>query len=249
MDADIALDILRRETGVLAVAARPALRRAVPRYPGWTVADLVVHTGRIHRWVAEIVRTGATERIAHPDVAPPPGAAPLTAWLMAGAADLAATLEDVAPSTRVWTFAGDGTAGFWRRRMALETTIHRWDAQSAAGAPAPIPREVALDGVTEALTVYLGPRLAGAAVGGAGQRVALHCTDSHRTWSLRLLPEGVDIDDDGQAAADVTVEGTAEDLWRYLMGRHRLDDLRVTGDRAAALLCSAAIDMVPAPQR
>jgi uncharacterized protein (TIGR03083 family) len=192
MDLDAALDVLRREAGLLAVAAGPALQRSVPRYPHWEVADLVVHTGRIHRWVTEIVRTLAPERLPQPDVAPSRTPRDLTGWFMSGAADLALTLQTPDPSTHVWTFAGDGTVGFWRTRMALETTIHRWDAQSATRAPDPVPVEVALDGVAEALTVYLRPRLRGVAVGGSGELVGLRCVDGKEAWTIRLLADAVD---------------------------------------------------------
>ena len=248
MDSDTTLDVLRREAGALAVAARPALRRPVARYPRWTVADVTVHTGRIHRWVTEIVRTLARTRPDQPDVAPSPAPAELIDWFISGAAGLAMALETTDPSTRVWTLSGDGTVGFWSRRMALETTVHRWDVQAAAGQPAPIERDVALDGVAEALEVYLRPRLRGAAVGGAGQRVGLRSVDGDREWSIVLHADAVDIAD-GVQDADVVLEGTAEDLWLYLMGRRTLADLTVTGARDAAELCTAALALLATPQR
>ena len=248
MDLDSALDVLRREAGLLAVAAGPALRRAVPYYPQWVVADLVVHTGRIHRWVTEIVRTQAAERLAQPDVTAPRTPHGLTDWFMSGAADLALSLQTTDPSERVWAFAGAGTAGFWRTRMALETTIHRWDAQSATRVPDPIPADVARDGVTEALTVYLQPRLRGAAVGGSGERVGLRCAGGTPAWAIRLLPDAVEIVDESDQA-DTTLHGSAEDLWLFLMGRRTLHDLEVAGSPAAAERCAAAIALLPTPRR
>jgi uncharacterized protein (TIGR03083 family) len=248
MDFDTALDALRREAGLLAVAAGPALQRSVPRYPQWVVADLVVHTGRIHRWVTELVRTLATERLPQPDVSPLRTPRDLTDWFMSGAADLAIALQAPDPSTRMWAFAGDGTVGFWRRRMALETTVHRWDAQSATRIPDAIAPDVALDGIAEALTIYLQPRLRGAAVGGDGQRVGLRCVDDKATWSIRLLPDAVEISDEIENT-DAVLGGSAEDLWLFLMGRRTLDDLEVTGTLAAAELCTGAVALVPAPQR
>lgn len=54
---------LRREGLALAQAARQDPARPVPFYPGWSVADLVAHTGAIHRWVLQIVRSRATQRL------------------------------------------------------------------------------------------------------------------------------------------------------------------------------------------
>jgi uncharacterized protein (TIGR03083 family) len=248
MDPDTTLDVLRREAGALAVAARAALHRPVARYPQWTVADVVVHTGRIQRWVTEIVRTLPRARPEQPDVTPSRSPAELIDWFMSGAAGLAMALETTDPSTRVWTLAGEGTVGFWRRRMVLETTVHRWDVQTAAGQPTPVARDVALEGVAEALEIYLRPRLRGAAVGGTGQRVGLRSVDGDREWSVVLLPDAVDIAD-GAQDADVVLEGSAEDLWLYLMGRRTLADLTVTGAREAAELCSAALALLATPQR
>jgi uncharacterized protein (TIGR03083 family) len=247
MDTDTTLAVLRREAGTLAETARDCLSRPVERYPQWTVTDLVVHTGRIHRWVTGIMRTLAQERPAQPDVTPSRRPAELIDWFTTGAADLLGALQAVDPSVRVWTFAGDGTAGFWRRRMALETTVHRWDVQTAAGLPAPVASDVALDGIAEALAIYVQPRLRGTAVGGSGERVGLRSIDGDRTWSIVLLPDGVEIAD-GHGDADVLLEGSAEDVWLYLMGRRRLDDLRITGPRTAADLCSAAIALLPTPR-
>jgi uncharacterized protein (TIGR03083 family) len=248
MDTDTALDVLRREAGTLAVTAMRCMSRPVERYPQWTVADVIVHTGRIHRWVTDIVHTRARERPAQPDVAPSRRPTELIDWFTKGAADVLGALQAVDPSVRVWTFAGDGTTGFWRQRMALETAVHRWDVQTAAGLPAPVPSDVAIAGITEALTIYVQPRLRGAAVGGTGQRVGLRCTDGDRAWTVVLLPDAVEIADE-TGNADVVLEGSAEDLWLYLMGRRRLDDLRVSGARTAADLCSAAIALLPTPRR
>ena len=41
----------------LADTAAQDLSRDAVTYRGWSIVDLVVHTGRIHRWVTEIVRT------------------------------------------------------------------------------------------------------------------------------------------------------------------------------------------------
>ena len=39
--------------------------------------------------------------------------------------------------------------------MAHETTVHRWDAQSAAGTPDPVPTWLACDGVSEMIDIFL----------------------------------------------------------------------------------------------
>jgi hypothetical protein len=63
----------------------------------------------------------------------------------AGAARLAATVQQAGPDARVWTWADDQTAGFWLRRMVHETVIHRADAALALRRAT----EIASDGITE----------------------------------------------------------------------------------------------------
>ena len=50
----------------------------------------------------------------------------------------------------------DPTVGFWFRRMAQETVIHRIDAELGAGASiAPAPDDLAVDGIDELLKVFI----------------------------------------------------------------------------------------------
>jgi uncharacterized protein (TIGR03083 family) len=246
MDAVVALDVLRDAAEELAGAAVHDLDRPVPTYPGWVIADLVLHTGRIHRWVAEIVRTRATRRLAQPDLAPPPD--DVIAWFRQGAIHVADTLAATDASTPVWTFAGRPSVGFWRRRMALETTIHRWDAQRAFGAAAPIPDPVAVAGVSEALEVYLEPRLRGAAVGGAGATIGLATVDALSAWTVRLDTDAIEVlDTDGPV--DVRVTATATDLWLFLMGRAGREALDVDGPARHIEVLERAVAMLPPPAR
>ncbi len=168
--------LVRAEARALASAAEAGLEARVPRYPGWTVADLVVHTGLVHRWAERIVRERATEPL--PRDAPPPSrdeAPALLGWFREGADRLAATLEAAEPTTPVWSFTGPSIVAFWLRRMAHETAMHRWDAQSAHGCASPFAPDVAQGGIDESLVLHL-PR-GDEAVRGSGERVALVCTE------------------------------------------------------------------------
>ena len=63
VDATAYADYLATDSDALTRAAAGALERRVPGCPDWDVATLVDHVGRIHRWVAAMVRTSATERL------------------------------------------------------------------------------------------------------------------------------------------------------------------------------------------
>ena len=125
----------------------------IPTCPEWTLRQLVTHVGRAHRWAAEITRTRSDAFIPFrevPDGELPDDRAEQRAWLHAGAARIVDAVRE-AGSDLVWSFTGPVPAGFWIRRMAHETLVHRADAQLAAGAePEPvIEAEIAADAIDE----------------------------------------------------------------------------------------------------
>lgn len=228
------LDVIVGEAASLADAARAAgPDAATPATPEWGMAKLVKHAGTTHRWVLAIA---ATREFANPgdlDLGLPDDLAEYPDWFEAGAAQLAATLRDLDPATEMWSWSGDNRAGFWSRRMAHETTVHRWDAQSATGVQDPIAVELAVDGIDERLET-LTPSMkfnpAGAdALNGAGESVHLHTTDAEGEWLLRFTPEGVELSRE-HAKGDVAVRGPANELLLYVVGRRELDGLEVFGD-------------------
>jgi uncharacterized protein (TIGR03083 family) len=225
------LQALRDEGTALATAARQGLDPPVPACEGWTVADLVLHTGMVHRHKLEIVRG----RLAEPPSPWPPPAPPRTellGWYEQGLEELHTVLEDTDPETQVWTFyRPDRTAGFWRRRMAQETAVHRVDAESAHGDPRRVPAALAADGVSELVEVFLAPHADGEPVGGRGESLHLHATDTEGEWQLRLLPAGVEVGR-GHAQADASASGEASDLLLFLWGRAPADPLERSGDPA-----------------
>src|ERR687898_262358 len=184
----------------------------VPACQGWAVADLVLHTGMVHRHKLEIVR-GRLAEPPRPWPPPAPARAELLGWYQQGLAELLTVLEDADPEARVWTFhQPDQTVAFWRRRMAQETAVHRVDAESAHGDPRPVPPELAADGVSELLEVFLAPH-------------------SEGEWQLRLLPAGVEVGR-GHAQGDAAASGDASDLLLFLWGRATADPLERSGDPA-----------------
>ncbi len=235
---------LRREGGALAQAARQDPTRPVPYYPGWSEADLVAHTGAVHRWVLGIVRSRATERVPrepYEDRDP----LRLLAWFEEGLAALAGELGAADPGEPVWSFGADQTVGFWQRRMAHETAIHRWDAQSAFGDPGPIEPRLAATGIGESLAIHVVRPVRGTAVGGHGESVALRCDDAPDRWLVVLLPDEVRVEE-GEATGTASVAGPASDVWLFVTGRPTLG-IRVTGDATVVTHLQRVIRSVPGP--
>ena len=94
----------------------------------------------------------STERGEHWSEAKPPPADELLDWFAAGVTPLT-DVDDCGTRRCRMDVDGRQTSGFWARRMAVETAVHRYDAQLAAGDPQPVERMLAADGVDEYLDV------------------------------------------------------------------------------------------------
>jgi Mycothiol maleylpyruvate isomerase N-terminal domain/MDMPI C-terminal domain len=118
----------------------------------------------------------------------------------------------------------DQTVGFWIRRMAQETVIHRVDAEQALGEPlAEIPEDLALDGIDEVLERFL----AYGAQGWPGEFEGLLPSEEPAAvgvraagsgWLVRAAPNGVWVErsaPDAPAAAGLAGVPDAVLLWLW----------------------------------
>lgn len=229
MDYDHYIAALRSNATAAARAARDTpMDTIVPSCPEWTLHDLVGHLGSHHRWVAgNLDRPPDGEmfdKFAHAPDGPP------AEWLQGGAEALATKLAAADPATPCWTWVPfDHSVGFWARRTAHETAVHRWDAQRAAGDEDAIEDVLAVDGIDEYLAlVPCFSRLTFA----DPSTVHLHVTDAPKgEWLLRLDGDGMDVTRE-HAKGDVAVRGAASDLLLVLYGRKPTDAVEVFGDPA-----------------
>ena len=212
----------------LATDVDPAAR--VPSCPDWTVADLLEHTGAVHRWVTAMVRDLATERLLRADLelGLPDDPAQLAGWLGAGATPLVETLRVADPDAPMWAWGADHHVRFWSRRMLHETAVHRVDGELAAGADPVVDAAVAVDGIDELLenlasTAYFRPDVRG--LRGQGERLALRATDTGDAWSIALDPDGYRWDH-SVGDAQTEVAAPAGDLLLLLYRRRPPDDVR-----------------------
>jgi len=213
------------------------LSTRVPTCPEWDLAELIRHTGRLHRWVYEIARTRSTEYVNWKklDLGEPDDPAGLPAWLAAGADPVLKELA-IDPATPLWSFAPNGSAAFWARRMLHETTVHRADGQLALELDSPIPAEQAVDGVDELVGTMLAAIAPGRVVelNRVGDSLHLHATDAPGEWTIALTDEGFSFET-GHTKATVAVRGTAADLFLLLWNRRQLADaerFEIFGDAA-----------------
>jgi uncharacterized protein (TIGR03083 family) len=222
------LDAVRREADQLVGAAtRAGFDATIPSCPDWDVAELLGHVGRVYRWCAGCVDANAL--VAPTDLPPVPPRDELVAWVRDGVERVVATLDRPADDP-AWTWAPDGTVGFWQRRQAHETAIHRVDAELASGPPSPVATDLAVDGIDEFLDL-IPNRFGVPPVRGHDETVHVHCTDAAGEWLLRVGDDGLAVER-AHANGDVAVRGPASDLLLVLLRRQAPDTVEVLGDRA-----------------
>jgi uncharacterized protein (TIGR03083 family) len=210
----------------------------VPSCPEWTVAALVEHLTVLLRWVRENVARGV---ITKPEDRVTP--VPRPDWpdaldgLRRELTGTIETLDALEPEFPAWTWpAQPKKAGFWHRRMAHEVSVHRWDAELAAGRPTPIETKLAADGVIEVLDTWL-PAGRGKCPADRAGMVALSAGDLEQTWHVRLRKGGgvalLDTDtilDDDDLHERAIAQGSASDLQLALWGRVGFDVLTLSGE-------------------
>jgi uncharacterized protein (TIGR03083 family) len=216
-------------------AHRAGLDAEVPTCPGWTLRQLVAHTGMIHRWATaqlkgqrDLPEPAAGEGLDVPE--------PI-AWLHDGGLDLADAIESAPDDVDALVFLHAAPASarvFWARRQCHETTIHGVDALSAAlgrlsrAEDTGITREIAADGIDELVRGFL-PRSRSALRSEKPVSFAIRPTDVEESWHVQVSdePPVSTRNPHGHGHADVVLEGTAVQL--YLALWNRTDEIAVDG--------------------
>ncbi|MBI3257684.1 MAG: maleylpyruvate isomerase family mycothiol-dependent enzyme [Actinobacteria bacterium] len=230
MESDDYFAGLRREGEAFPRACEGNLDAEVPSCPGWTVAKLLSHLGRIHRWAATAV---GDESGAAPVGFPPAPEAVTPAWYLGELEALLTTLGNADLLATRWTFSpGHHQAWFWLRRQALETAVHRWDAQAATTTPPePIEAGLAVDGIDELLNVFAPRAVQLAAPFDLGGTMHLHATDRAGEWVIGVEDSTLRVERT-HAKGTVAAQGTASDLYLWLWKRTAGDTLATFGDIA-----------------
>ncbi|MET8138248.1 maleylpyruvate isomerase family mycothiol-dependent enzyme [Streptomyces sp. NPDC005251] len=215
------------ETARFVAAVKHAdLATPVPTCPGWTLADLVKHTGSVQRWFSALLRARIQEppRTREVDLRLPDQEDGYADWLDESATIAADTFAATDPDLPMWAWGADQHARFWARRMLFETLLHRADAELALGLEPAIDRAVAVDGIDEflvnlPLATSFAPKVANLC--GADKTIGFHTIDGAEAWLVRLRPDGFGLDTTRPTAdtADATVRGTAADLLLLVYGR------------------------------
>ena len=245
---------------------------AVPSCPGWSMTELVLHLGYVHRLIARVVseRVRAVpafgdlpwlglsaehegwlrELLARRDAglaaAEPPARRPLPAalvdWFAAGAAELERQFLITSADEPVWTWGASQTVGFWQRMQAIEAAIHRWDAENAVGRPTPMEAELAVDAIVQTFEV-MAPMRRARSQAPPGSGERLRFRRTDGPGDWSVrFDTDLVVVADAPEACDVAIAGTASDLMLFLWHRLPAQALDVRGD---ASLADRYFDFVP----
>ncbi len=190
-------DLIRSEAEHILEIGEKDLSRPVPQYPGWTMFDLLSHLASVHGRTRITVTELAQERVHGPRL---PDHGDVVRWFEETLNGMLEALAGADPDAAVWGFGSPGTIGGWERRMLIETGLHRWDADQAAGETRPLLDAVASSGLDEFADLYLR-WLPGV------PSIELTATDLGRSWVV------------GEDDPSTRAAGTASDLYLRLMSR------------------------------
>jgi uncharacterized protein (TIGR03083 family) len=230
MDNERFLALLEQNGRRFAAACEAAgFDARVPPCPDWNVDDLAWHLlGVLYFWrtiVGEQLDTW--EKVVEPTH---PGRDVLLASFNDELDATLRTFREADLDAIVWTWTGPQKPSWHIRRMAQETAVHRWDAESAAGETTPIDAELASDGIDEFLEFFVGGPTGSEPVGGT---VHLHCTDVPGEWLVRESSDGFEFTRE-HAKGDCAIRGAASDLLLVLWRRLPLSTVDVVGDEGVA---------------
>jgi len=240
MNLDSCLEAIRDDSARIAVCAeRGDLDAPVTGCPGWDLRKLIVHTGFIHRWATHAIQHAAPANAG--DVREPSSDArgeELGAWMRLGAGVLADVLAATPVDADTWhPFPFEQKAWVWSRRQAMETMVHRWDAEIAAVGSSDLDPECAATGLAEFFEMLLPRTLAREGNPAPSTSLHVHCSDDGLAdGSGEWLVWG----DGGEyrmeavhRKGDAAIRGSAEMLLLAVMGRTDGSGLDAVGDHDA----------------
>jgi hypothetical protein len=220
-------------------AISAGLDAPVPSCAGWSVADLVGHVGRVYLHKVAVLRDHAWPQPWPPDLS----AEGPAGILDRGYREVTAEFAVHDPDEEALTFyEADQTVGFWIRRMAQETVIHRIDAELAArGTATPVADDLAIDGVDELLRVFLAGSMAawpedfeteleGGHLAGDDGADTVVVTAGSTSWTIRPTPKSVEVSDGADDGARAVLAAPAGTMLRWLWGRADSSAVVVAGD-------------------
>jgi uncharacterized protein (TIGR03083 family) len=240
--------IIRTEAQRFAdVLASTAPDARCPTCPEWSASDLLWHLTSVHYfWAGVLSRNARTEAdigaVEQSKPARPTDVADLLALRETATAALLEELDRLDDTEPRWSWwPSDQTVGFTRRMQTYEATMHRVDAELAAGLPVgPIGADVAAGAVDHAVDVMWGwpPDAKSYEARAVVEFVA---SDADQRWLVEIgtasgNPRAVRAAA-GEPTATVTAPVVELALWAWTRG----GSVEIAGDAASVAALDAVI--------
>jgi uncharacterized protein (TIGR03083 family) len=240
--------IIRTEAQRLADVLAPIAPDArCPTCPEWSASDLLWHLTSVHYfWAGVLSRNARTEAdigaVEQSKPARPTDVADLLALRETATTALLEQLNRLDDTEPRWSWwPSDQTVGFTRRMQTYEATMHRVDAELAAGLPVgPIGADVATGAVDHAVDVMWGwpPDGAGYEVRAV---VGFVASDADQRWLVEVgtasgSPRAVRATA-GKPTATVSAPVVDLALWAWTRG----GCVEIAGDAASVAALDAVI--------
>ena len=222
---------IRTDAARMSDLARRDLDAPVPPCPGWTVRDAVEHTGAVYSHKVACMRSGRPQSVDDWSHGPADGQ-DTVGWFEERLAELVSELESRGPDAPAYTwYEPDQTVGFWYRRMAQETAVHRTDVESAFDEVTAVDDDLAVDGVDEVLDWFLAYQAEDVGPDGPGRGTVAVRTGDH-IWRVGLEADTVTLSRE-PGRADAIVSGEPSELLLWLWGRRPDTAVQREGDADA----------------
>lgn len=240
MEVSDYIGFVASEGKAFAVAAEAGdLNVEIPPCEGWDMRELVRHLGLVHLWAAGNVAHPQDDwfdandlpALARywPDLAGSwPEDADLVSWYRDTHANLVRVLESAPADLECFSFLpAPSPLTMWARRQASEIAIHRFDAEVSRGIASHYEPPFAADMLDELLSGF-APRPREIEVD-EERVIHVHADDVEEHWFLTVGPQGIATSRRG-SAADLTVTGTAAELYLLMWNRTPDASVALNGD-------------------
>jgi len=230
MTPDDFLHHLRRDAERMAELAPHGLDHPVPTCPGWTVEEALLHTGEVYSHKVACMRLPEGPQ-SHEDWnhGPEEGQDPVE-WFRERLAELTTEFTTRGPDASAYTwYDDDQTVGFWFRRMAQETAVHRVDVESGVDAMTPVADDLAVDGIDEVLDWFLRYQNEEVGPDGPGRGTVAVRTGDH-IWRTTLTAGEAHLSRE-PGPAEAVVSGEPSELLLWLWGRRPDSAVSREGDK------------------
>lgn len=218
VDPSLRRKVLEESAGRILEVGRRHREATTDRYPDWTVGELMIHVSRVHRFVTPVVRDVMDRPPETRD--DPPADDQIETFFEDGVAALLKAFDTADIEQPCWGYGPGPTVGRWLRRMALETEVHRWDADSSRDVFDPLDPQLAADGIDELRIMWL-PWLKGGPLKARrpGPLVVLEASDVGASWTISINDGLFEVFPGRDPSCASQISGPASDMYLYMLGR------------------------------